>query len=366
MQPWTIGAAGLVGAVSGIGAILATTVVYKWEDFFARLPIHWMWWPALGALLVGAVGYFDPRAFGVGYESIHEILQGKLLPMALATLIVSKGLAWSVALGSGTSGGVLAPLLMIGGSIGALTGNYLFGGESTLWAMVGMTAMMTGAMRAPLASALFLAELTGAYHALPALLAGSMAAMVVTAFALKRSILTEKLARRGQHITQEYQVDPLALVRVKAVMSSEYSKVSAETTIVEIMSRITAGDPELIKRQAILVFAKDGSLEGLLTRGDLLRALEEDASGLTPAVELVSKPPIVAYPEETVNQAMSRMLENDVGRLPVVSPENPRKVVGYLGRADMLNARKQMLFEESRRERPLLNKVRKRTRAATA
>lgn len=346
-----IGWAVVIGATTGLGAVLVTKLVYQFEDLFGKLRLHWMWWPAIGALVVGGAGYFEPKVMGVGYDSIHALLRGELLPVAIVSLIVLKALVWSVALGSGTSGGVLAPLLLIGGGLGAITGSVLPVGDAGIWAMVGMAAMMTGTMRAPLTSVIFLLELTHDFQALPALMAGCMAALIVTVLLLKRSILTEKLARRGQHISQEYQVDQFALLRVGEVMGREFARIDSNATLGELLDRIEKGDTAVCRRQAILLLDENKMLAGVLTRGDLLRALQKDSRSGQRLATLVHRRPVVAYPDEILNAVMTRMQEHEVGRLPVVSRENPRQVVGYLGRADLLAARRRSEHEERYRER---------------
>ena len=200
-----IGIACVIGIAAGFGSGLLTVLVYFCEDVFLKIPIHWMWWPAIGAVFVGFGGWIDPRVLGVGYELIHGMLRGEILGAALIGLMIGKALVWSIALGSGTSGGVLAPLLIIGGGLGAGLGQFIPIGDMGLWAMVGMAAIMGGTMRSPLTGMFFMLELTHDINALPALLCGSVAGLAVTVLLMKRSILTEKLARRGQHIAREVQ-----------------------------------------------------------------------------------------------------------------------------------------------------------------
>ena len=192
-----------IGILAGFGSGLLTVLVYWCEDIFLKLPLHWMWWPALGAVFVGLGGWLDPRVLGVGYYLIDGLLNGRILGTALISLLCLKAIVWSISLGSGTSGGVLAPLLIIGGALGGLAGQWLPAGDPGLWAMVAMAGMMGGTMRSPLTGMFFLLELTADFNALPALLCGSVAALAVTVLLMRRSILTEKLARRGQHIARE-------------------------------------------------------------------------------------------------------------------------------------------------------------------
>ena len=219
-------AAGL-GVVAGFASGLLTMLVYACEDIFQKLPFHWMWWPAIGAIFVGVGGVIEPRVLGVGYNTIHSLLRGELVGAAVIGLLVAKALVWSIALGSGTSGGVLAPLLIMGGALGAFVGSWIPVGDTGLWALIGMAAMMGGTMRSPLTAMVFAVELTRDFNLFPALLIGSVAALGVTVLIMRRSILTEKLARRGHHITREYSIDPFELARVRDVMDEDVPSVSA-------------------------------------------------------------------------------------------------------------------------------------------
>lgn len=343
--------AAAIGVIVGFGSGLLTNAVYFFEDAFEKLPIHWMWWPAAGAVFVGIGGWIDPRVLGVGYELIHGLLRGEILGAALLGLLVAKALVWAIALGSGTSGGVLAPLLIIGGALGALCGQGMSGGDAGLWAAVGMAAMMGGTMRSPLTGIFFLLELTHDFNALPALFCGSVAALAVTVLLLRRSILTEKLARRGQHIAREYSVDLFDLKRVGEVMDSETQTIPAITPLREFSARIAAGDPLLSRRQGTLLIDENRRLAGIITRSDVVRALERHPERQLTVIEAGSRNPIVAFPEETLHDAVAKMLRHDVGRLPVVDRHDVKKIVGYLGRASILAARQHYYQEEEVRER---------------
>jgi H+/Cl- antiporter ClcA/CBS domain-containing protein len=347
-----LGIAAVVGICAGLVSGLLTLLVYGCEDLFQKFPFHWMWWPAIGGIAVGIGGFIDPRVLGVGYETIHSLIRGEMLPAAIITLLVAKGLVWAIALGSGTSGGVLAPLLMIGGAVGALVGNFTGFGDPGLWALVGMAGMMGGTMRSPLTGMFFMLELTRDMNALPALMVGSVAALCVTVLLLRRSILTEKLARRGQHIAREYSVDVFELTRVSDVMDDSPPVVAASTTVADFSERLSRGDPAVATRQGTLLLNDAGELAGILTRDDLMRALERDLSGRTTLLQAAAKTDVVvAFPDETLRAATDRMLVRNVGRLAVVSRENPRHVVGYLGRADILAARQPHYEQELHRER---------------
>jgi chloride channel protein, CIC family len=351
LSPQALGIALVVGILGGLGSGALTGLVYFCEDSFARLPIHWMWWPALGGLVVGVGGLVDPRVLGVGYDTIHQLMRGDVVGHAVIALLIVKSIVWAVALGSGTSGGVLAPLLMIGGSIGALFGLGIGSADPGLWAMVGMAAMMGGTMRSPLTGMIFILELTHDLNVLPALLVGSVAALCVTVLLLRRSILTEKLARRGQHIAREYSVDVFELVRVNDVMDRHPPTIEATAKLAVLLDRIAKGDPVLSRRQATIVVDHAGQLAGMITRGDLMRALQEGSAREESVLDAATRNVVVAYPEETLEAAFAKMMRRDISRLPVVEGPDSPKVVGYLGRAEILAARSRTHDEEERRER---------------
>ncbi|HWX22538.1 MAG TPA: chloride channel protein [Candidatus Binatia bacterium] len=343
-------AAGL-GVLAGFGSGLLTMLVYACEDLFQRLPLHWMWWPAIGAVFIGLGGLAEPRVLGVGYDTIHSLLRGELIGSVVIGLLVAKALVWSIALGSGTSGGVLAPLLIMGGALGSFVGSYLPMGDAGLWALIGMAAMMGGTMRSPLTAMVFAVELTRDFNLFPALLIGSVAALGVTVLLMRRSILTEKLARRGHHITREYSIDPFELARVREVMDTEVPIVSATMKLSELSDRIVQGDPGLNRRQGTVIVDEENQLIGIITRGDIVRALRRNqAAGMTVA-EAGSTELAVAFPDEPLHAALTKMLNHNVGRLPVVERNNPTRVVGYLGRAALLSARMRIHEEENLRQR---------------
>lgn len=342
-----MGYAGALGLLVGLGSALVTTLVYAAEDAFKKVPLHWMWWPALGAVFVGIGGLIEPRVLGVGYGTIHHTLRGELAGQVLLGLAVLKALVWAVALGSGTSGGVLAPLLILGSAMGAYLGHWIPAGDVPLWALVGLAAMMGGTMRAPLTAMVFSVELTHDFNVMPALLAGSIASFAVTALWLRRSILTEKLARRGQHITCEYSIDPFEMARVQDVMDPQVPTVPSTMKLRELAALIAAGDPVLAGHQATLVLDAEQRLMSIVTRGDLIRALPDAAENETLAVEEAGSSPLtVTYPDEPLADALNRMLAQNIGRMPVVERLRPDRLVGYLGRSAILSARQRLHDEE--------------------
>jgi H+/Cl- antiporter ClcA len=349
-----LGAEGLtialfVGIAAGLASGALTTLVYFCEDLFAKLPIHWMWWPAIGGLFVGIGGWLDPRVLGVGYDTIHALLRGELVGAMVIGLLIGKAVVWSISLGSGTSGGVLAPLLIMGGALGAIEGRFISLGDPGLWAMISMAAMMGGTMRSPLTSMIFTLELTHDLNLLPALLVACIAAHALTVLLLRRSILTEKVARRGFHVTREYSVDPLAVLRIGEVMDRNPPTVPAQMKVSELSDLIANGDPVLSHRQGTLIVDEDGKLAGIITRGDLVRALEKSPEGST-VVEAGTRNLIVAFPDEILHDAVTRMVRHDIGRLPIVRRDNPQTLVGYLGRASVMTARLRRHEEEHHRE----------------
>jgi H+/Cl- antiporter ClcA/CBS domain-containing protein len=352
----------VVGLLAGMLALTLTLAVYTMEDLFHRLPIHWMWWPALGGLVVGIGGYFEPRALGVGYDVIRDILAGKIILQVLIPLIIVKCVIWATSLGSGTSGGVLAPLLMMGGALGALMSYWLPGRDGHpdpgLWALVSMAAVLGGTMRCPLTGAIFALELTHDLVPLPALLLGCVTAYGFTALVMKRSILTEKVARRGFHVSREYSVDPLERLSIGDVMSQEVITIPAWMPVRQLLQEYFLGGSKT-RHQGYPVIDKAGDLVGVLTRTNLLTEWLQMASGgadkaalldFVIAYDLLHREPVVAFPWESCRTAAERMAHSGVGRLPVVSPDDPSKVIGIVTRSDLLKARARMLEEESRRE----------------
>lgn len=336
-----------IGILAGLGSGLLTMLVYACEDLFQKLPLHWMWWPAIGAVFVGMGGVIEPRVLGVGYDTIHSLLRGELVGAVIMGLLVAKALVWSIALGSGTSGGVLAPLLIMGGALGALVGAWIPAGDIGLWALIGMAAMMGGTMRSPLTAMVFAVELTRDFNLFPALLTGSVAALGVTVLLMRRSILTEKLARRGHHVTREYSIDPFELARVGEVMERDVMTIPASMKLAELSDRIAGGDAQLNRRQGTLIVDAQQRLVGIITRGDILRALRQNETAAMTVMEAGSRHLTVAFPDEPLDAALAKMLNRDVGRLPVVERHDPSKVIGYLGRAAILSARMKLHEEEN-------------------
>lgn len=271
-----LGWAVIVGLAGGIVSALMTKLVYAAEDGYAHLPVHWMWWPAIGGAVVGIGGWFLPQALGVGYGTINGMLNAQLAVGVVAGIIIVKILIWIAALSSGTSGGVLAPLLMIGGAMGTLMAIAIPGHDSSTWAAVGMAAIMGGTMRAPFMATLFALETTHAWGLLPAIFVGCVAATAFTVIVVPRSILTEKLARRGMHVAREYAVHPLEIIPVSSVMRPIAPGVSLDESTVTVHAvdrvRSVANEMALLEATSAIVLDEHGTPVGMVVAEDFLRA----------------------------------------------------------------------------------------------
>ncbi|HEY3799238.1 MAG TPA: chloride channel protein [Caulobacteraceae bacterium] len=338
----------LGGLVAGAQSAVLTTLLYKAEDAFGGLKLHWMWWPALGALVVGVGGLGDPRALGVGYDVIGDLLAGRLPAGETGRLLAVKASVWIVALASGTSGGVLAPLLILGGALGALEGQLLPGGPG-VWALIGMAGMVGGTMRAPLTGALFAAELTGDFAALPGLLAASAAAYGVTVLVLRRSILTEKIARRGLHLSREYSVDPFQTMQVRDVMVAAVDTLPAATPIDQAVAFFTEREP---RHKSYPVVDAVGRVVGMAPRAEVMRWLTEGPhEGQTLGEAISDAAMLTGAPDEAVARLVEQMVERDVGRVPIV--DRGGHLVGLVTRKDLLRVHARQRALEAEREAPL-------------
>jgi chloride channel protein, CIC family len=358
-HPAFIGPQGLAGCVvagllaGGLSALL-TLAVYAAEDGFHKLPIHWMWWPALGGLAIGVGGLVFPEALGVGYDTIGALLQGDVPRHLILGILLVKSTIWAVSLGSGTSGGVLAPLLMMGGALGGLEAMALPAEGAGFWPLVSMGAILGGTMRSPLTGVVFALELTHDVNMLLPLLVATSVAHAFTVLTLRRSILTEKVSRRGFHLTREYAPDPLEILFVREVMRTRVAALPAELAVADLPRWLHA-DPVGHGQRLYPVVDAERRLAGLATRTDLL-ALAERASGGDPAARLsdvVRASPVVAYPDEPLRVVVHRMAETGWTRFPVVERGPERRLLGMVSLPDLLKARTHNLEAERRRERVL-------------
>jgi chloride channel protein, CIC family len=346
----------LLGVICGGAAIGFTKLLYWVEDQFARLPIDDLWHPAIGALGLGVIGFFVPRVLGVGYDTISDILNNNLTLQLLILITVFKALALVISLGSGTSGGLLAPMFMVSAAMGgvfaigvnaAIPGAHLSPGA---YALVAMAAVFGAASRATFAFIVFAFEITHDYNAILPLMLCCVIADLIALRYLPTSILTEKLARRGLHVPGEYEASVLHMVRVSEVMNTDVQPIQSDMTLTDLAARISKGEQGFNLSQGLPIATKDGRLAGVVTQGDLLRALESDPEGHATVLEAGSDPPIVAYPDELVLDAVHRMVSHNIGRLPVVSREDPKLMVGYFDRSHILSAWARQVEDESLQE----------------
>ena len=342
----------LVGLLAGVLSALLTVSVYAAEDAFQHLKIHWMWWPAIGGLAIGVGGLIFPQALGVGYDTIGALLQGSVTTKVILGVLLVKWFIWAVSLGSGTSGGVLAPLLMMGGALGGLEAMFLPNEGAGFWPLISMGAILGGTMRSPFTSIVFAFELTHDANVFLPLLVGSVIAHAFTVLTLNRSILTEKVARRGYHLSREYSVDPLEILFVREVMRSNVVVLSAEASVGEVVNLLDVG---LSQRQRLLpVVDIERKLVGVVTRGDIRARIEQggDAVLQLRIGELVGTSMVETNPDEILRVVVYRMAEKSVTRMPVVE-RTSRKFLGLISLDDLLKARARHLEEERRRERTL-------------
>jgi chloride channel protein, CIC family len=343
----------LVGLAAGALSALLTVSVYAAEDSFGKLPIHWMWWPALGGLVIGVGGWISPRALGVGYDSIASLLQGDMPIRVMLCLLAVKWIIWSVSLGSGTSGGVLAPLLMMGGALGGVMSRMLPNEGVGFWPLISMGAILGGTMRSPFTGVIFALELTHDLNVLLPLLVAVIIAHGFTVLTLRRSILTEKVARRGYHLSREYAVDPLEILFVREVMRTNIVVLPASIPVQELLQSLRSDRRR--SQRLYPVTDAEGRLTGVITGSDLEKfAQEHSAEGNGRALtELVRSDPVKAYPDDSLRSVVYRMAETGLTRLPVVERFDPHKLVGIVSLNDLLKARVRGLEAERRRERVL-------------
>lgn len=344
-----LGAAAL-GVVVGLCAWLMTQAVYRCEDAFKLLTghVHWMWWPMMGGLVIGLGGMVEPRALGVGYDTIHAELLGQLAVSVLALLFVVKLTIWAVGLGSGTSGGILAPVLMLGAAVGGIVGHVLPGTTPGVWALIGLAGALGGVMRSPFTAIVFAFELTHDQNSLLALLVAGTIAHLVSVLILRRSILTEKVARRGFHVMREYGVDPLEATFVREVMDTDVVTVAPGQRVGEIYDALPEGSTQ--RRQRLYPVLGPGGLAGVLPWSAVLESKDDPAR----QVESVMIPPVaLAHPDEILRTVADRMAHGGFGVLPVVDRASPTRLVGLITQFDLLEARQKLLEEERHAERVL-------------
>lgn len=343
----------LFGPICGLAAVGLSKTLYWVEDLFEKLPLDELWWPAIGALGLGVIGFFVPRVFGVGYDTIGDILNAQLAWKLLLVVMIAKFAALVISLGSGTSGGLLAPTFMWSAAMGgvfAISANHVYPAAHLspgAFALIAMGAVFGAASRATFSFIIFAFEITRDYNSvLPLMLVAVIADGVAMLFMPHSSIMTEKLARRGLRVHQDYEADPLTQATVGETMDRDVPVIPVETSVGELADRVARHDPTVARHEALLIVEADGKLAGIITRGDMIRALDKDPSGSMTALEAGSKRPIVAYPDELVSEAAAKMLHNQIGRMPVVERGSEGRIVGYWGRAAILTTRLRRFRDE--------------------
>lgn len=334
-----------LGGLIGLVSVAVTHIVYGIEDAFEKLPVHWMWWPAIGGIAVGVVGYFAPLTLGMGYSNIEDIVAGHFAVGALAFLCVMKFISWSIALGSGTSGGTLAPLFTIGGALGALAGFGLvaiapqLGVDPRIAGLVGMAAIFAGASRALLTSVVFAFETTQQPHGLLPLLGGCAAAYLVSALTMRNTIMTEKIARRGVRVPTEYSADYLEQVLVRDAASRDVVSLRTSDELGEVRMLLNSGRAEY-QHQGFPVVDDAGHVRGVITRRSLLDASQPNMRHIG---DLGLRAPVVVHEHHSLREAADHMVAENIGRLIVVGVEAPHALVGILTRGDILSAHRYRL-----------------------
>ncbi len=342
----------LAGIAAGALALIITRMVYAAEDGFARLPIHWVWWPAIGGIAIGLGGLIFPEALGVGYDVIARLLTGEAPMRIVLGVLLVKSVIWAIPLGAGTSGGVLAPMLMMGAALGALEGEIFPDYGAGFWAIVGMSAILGGTMRVPFTALLFTIELTHDVNMLLPLMVATVVAYGVTVLAMSRSILTEKISRRGFHITREYSVDPLEVFSVREVMRTQIVALPVDLTLPELAA-IAEGVDQPRGQHLYPVLDADGKLLAVVTRRELRARLKDPVfvAADEPLRSLTLIEPVVAYPAETLRTLAARMAETGLTAFPVVTREEPGVLLGMVGLPDLLRARERQVTDERLRQR---------------
>jgi chloride channel protein, CIC family len=347
--PWGLAGCVIAGLLAGCFSALLTLGVYAAEDTFMKLPIHWKWWPAIGGVAVGLGGMIFPQALGVGYDTIHSLLQGDVPRAVIAGVLLVKSAIWVISLGSGTSGGVLAPLLMMGAALGGVEAIFLPNEGAGFWPLVSMGAILGGTMRAPFTAILFALELTHDINVLLPLLVAAMLAHGTTVLLLKRSILTEKVARRGFHLSREYATDPLEILFVREVMRTKLVALPAGATIEDLRDTVIR-EPAQRGQHLYPVVDTERRIKGVITR----KQLREILKSAVPDASLgdMVREPVVAYPDEPLRVVVFRMAETGLTRFPVVDSDTGQ-LAGMISLRDLLMARVRNLNEERHREQVL-------------
>ena len=348
-----IGGCIVAGLAAGALSALLTLGVYAAEDLFQKLPIHWMWWPAIGGLFVGIGGLIFPQALGVGYDTIRELLQGNAPLAIFAGVLLVKSAIWMISLGSGTSGGVLAPLLMMGAALGGIESIFLPQLGHGFWPLVSLGAILGGTMRSPFTGIVFAIELTHDFNMLLPLLVACFLAHAFTVLTLKRSILTEKISRRGYHLSREYALDPLEILFVREVMRTNVVVLPCDGTLEEA-HRLIHSEKSPKGQHLFPVLNSGNELSGVVTRNQLVHLYQQSsAQASTIRLSDIAREPMIAFSDEPLRAVANRMADSGFTRFPVLDPAGDGKIVGMVALNDLLHARTRNLEDERARERVL-------------
>ena len=350
-----------IGLIAGVASVIVTKSIYFIEDLFEKLPLHWMWWPALGGIAVGAIGLYAPATLGVGYQNITNALSGQLPLYILINLCLWKFISWAIALGSGTSGGTLAPLLTIGSSIGCLSGmvvqRYFPEAQITLplAALVGMAALFAGAARALLTSIVFAMETTMQEKTLLPLIAGCVGSYMVSFIFMKTTIMTEKIHRRGIRLPDSYHPDPLESQLIRDILPKDpidhTPMVKEWFTIKDVKDWLGNRDTHYHFHD-ILVVSEDMDLTGLVNRSWLF---EQDSDDSKSVLSLIRQKGYSLYDDNSLQLAVEFMLKTGQDILPI-QERSSRRIIGAIGAKDILKGFEQRFKEENLRQQHIFIK----------
>lgn len=342
----------VIGIAAGGVAVLTTHALHAIEHLFEKLPVHWMWWPSLGGLAVGIIGWIDPRTLGPGYDNLRSMLDGRLAFASLLTLGVFKFFSWTLCLGSGTSGGTVAPIMTLGGVVGGLVaiGLHWLPGFGALplgiAVLVGMAAAFAGVSRAFLTSVAFGLEASHASSAVGPLLLGCAFAVLVSRFCMRESMMTEKLSRKGVRVPTDYEPDILCGLMVSTAMLSRPKTVPPDMTVSALEERLVGSDPIWNAARLFPITGKDEVLLGVVSRADVLAA-----AGTAPEATVLdagTSHPITIHADDTLAEAADRMILHSIGRLPVVDRSVPPRLCGMVSRREILHTRRYGIEAETR------------------
>jgi H+/Cl- antiporter ClcA/CBS domain-containing protein len=355
----------LLGVVAAFVAAGLSKAIHWVEAQFEKLEhfgIHWMWWPAIGGLGVGLGGLIFPRALGVGYSVIQQMISGDVAWDLLAGVLIVKSAIWVFSLGSNTAGGILAPLLMIGGALGAAMGHFMpYGMEPGAWALIGMTSVLAAAIGAPLTAAMLALEMTHNGGLMLPVLLSCVAAYAVSVLVQPRSMLTENLSRRGLHLSREFGVDPLENMLVSQAMHTSVFALPETATRKDAIDWLTKMEERGAEawshwQRMFPLVDGEGRLVGVLTRAQMIAlARQQDVAGAPvstrPLVEDAKLDPVTVSPFSPLRNAAAMMAESKLTSFPVVSADG--RLVGIVTIEDLLKGRSEQSHRESDRERVL-------------